>query len=115
MDYSREYLQGLPLEKKRADADRIIGIFIKDLLRDASNGWSSYLYNTNHVIIMKGAPAMTAAQEAAYAATDHRIPEISVEDLIPLFKERFPGCKVTYVDRLEIQGVFKKGILIDWS
>lgn len=106
--FSREFLQGLPeqrrQEAKKQQIDTIIRGFVGELQHAAANGKTSYMYNLNN----RRSMMMTGEQIVA-----------ANEDLIIAFQNKFPGCNVSYqetwVDTSANTRVLTKGILIDWS
>jgi hypothetical protein len=43
--FSRNYLQGLPLERKRAEVVTLISSFLTSILRAAASGQKQYLFD----------------------------------------------------------------------
>ncbi len=104
--YSREYLQGIPEQRKQAVIDQITQSFRGELLNAAALGKTSYMYirTTKNNGIMNTYPPM---------------PEITDAELIAGLFTRFPGCKINYEESwTEVSPtnrILKKGIVIDWS
>ena len=106
---SREYLQGLPEERKLAYIDRMIDMFVADLLNTAEQGKTSYMYV--RPVVKKGIQAFPPAP--SYHSN------ITNDDLIARFQTRFLGCSISYqetwVDVSPSNRILKSGIVIDWS
>ena len=107
--YSREYLQQLSAQRKRERIDVIISTFIRDLENQAALGKTFYMYNTQ-LLLNRSRHAIGGIPSD---------PEISVDDLLVRFRERFQDCDVNYeetwVDQSNNTKVLRKGIIIDWS
>ncbi len=103
--YTREYLQGLPEQRKQQHIDSIVGQFQGELVATAASGKTSYMYCRPDM--HKGVHCHPPP------------PMLSDEELILGFQTRFPGCKVSYeeswVDTGRDTRTLKKGIVIDWS
>ena len=103
--FSREYLQGLPEERKQQQIDSIINTFRGDLLNAAATGKTSYMY------------VRPDSRKVAHCFPPP--PVLTNEDLVAGFQTRFPGCKVSYeeswVKTATDTQVLKSGIVIDWS
>jgi len=81
--FSRAYLQGLQSASREIEFEKLIAPVLSDVGQAARTGRSSYAFSTRLAIL-----------------------SWKVEDLLPLFKAKFPDCTITYADKL---------ILIDWS
>jgi len=117
---SREFLRGIPAKIQREKVDRIIKSFYHDLYTVASAGATSYFYNRSLIpdtlpikTVCSKKSMMTFAQSEIYESI------MSPDELVPLFKEKFPDCKITYeeqwVNTTDNTRLLKKGIRIDWS
>jgi len=103
---SREYLQSIRDEEYPVgygEADKIISTFIIDLKRAAWHGKSSYFFDMSKYI------QVSPWVKAEFTYT------ISLEELIHDFQEKFARCEVAYKEDWIIDGVIKKGIMIDWA
>lgn len=107
--FSRTYLQSIPQKKKEETIDRIISEFSHELLSDAESGKTMYMYETHRLDLHNN-------------RIRHRFPpplQISLDDLADRFKQRFPGCSISYQETWIIQNnntkILKKGVVIDWS
>ena len=107
---SREFLRGIPAKIQREKVDRIIKAFYHDLYTTASAGATSYFYNRS---LIPDTPPIKTVVTKVYESI------MSPDELVPLFKEKFPDCKITYeeqwVNTADNTRVLKKGIRIDWS
>ena len=103
---SRESLQSIRGEKYPegyGEADKIISTFIIDLERVAWHGNTSYFFDmTKYTQVSPGVKA-----EFSYT--------ISLEELLHDFQEKFARCEVIYREDWMVDGIVKKGIMIDWS
>ncbi len=104
--FSREYLQNVPEQRKQQHIDNIVQSFCNDLLNNAAQGKTCYIY-TKLDNSMRGVQCFPP------------LPVLTNEDLILGFEARFPGCKVSYEESWVESGrdtrTLKKGIVIDWS
>jgi hypothetical protein len=98
------------IENKKKEAMRLISQFIHLLHQTAGYGDTSFFYNMTKMKFTSSPPlVIEEGNKKIYDAT-YSVP---IEELIPLFQEKFPNCKVTYQDAYGDE--LKKGILIDWS
>ena len=115
---SRQYLQSLPLEVKRAEVSSLISTFQKALLSAAGSGQTSYLFDMTNADYIIESPQKDVMKQSVYTSLNPPY-TIPLDELIQLFKERFPDCTITYqelmVDTKFNFKVPQKGILIDWS
>lgn len=104
--FTREYLQGVPEQRKQQHIDAIVGQFQGELVATAASGKTSYMYCRPDI---RG--HVNSCNPNQLNLTD--------EELILGFQTRFPGCKVSYeeswVDTGRDTRTLKKGIVIDWS
>ena len=114
--YSREFLRGIPAEKKREVINRIISTFISDLYNQAASGKTTYMYNTQ--LLDNYNYNMNKLRHIGQGGPPPD-PEILIDELLAGIRERFPDCDVNYeetwVDQSNNTKVLKKGIIIDWS
>ena len=104
--YSRDYLQGIPEQRKQAIIDQFTASFRGELFNAAALGKTSYMYNRS-------------TKHNSGITTYPPPPEITDAELIAGFTTRFPGCKIYYeevwTDVSSTKRILKKGIIIDWS
>ena len=103
---SREYLQSIRDKEYPVgygEADKIISTFIIDLKRAAWHGKSSYFFDMSKYI------QVSPWVKAEFTYT------ISLEELIHDFQEKFARCEVIYKEDWVVDGITKKGIVIDWA
>lgn len=92
--FSRDYLQGLLSATREAAFERLIRPILDEVGQAARAGKISYAFS------------MQLASEFWTA-----------DELLPLFKEKFPGCTVTYEVKW-VDGatrVFSNHVVVDWS
>lgn len=104
--FSREYLQSIPEKRKQEQIDSIVQGFKIEIQNAAAMGGTSYRY-------------VKSERGRAHAYTHPPPPQLTNEELIAGFKERFPGCKVFYEESWVASSAttqtLVKGIVIDWS
>jgi hypothetical protein len=119
--FSRAYLQGRPLEHKRKEVSKLISIFQQALLSAADSGSTSYLFDMTNTDYISQITQPDNMKQTIHIRTSFTNPSYSmpIDEIIPLFQERFPDCTITYqelmVDTKFNFKVPQKGILIDWS
>jgi len=110
--YSRTYLQGIPMESKRAEVSRIITSFINELRDHAGQGHTTFLFDMTNMRYV----APDKNKQISKFMTTYSIPK---EELVPLFQEKFPDCVVTlqevWIETYSNTKTLKSGILIDWT
>lgn len=110
--FSRNYLQGLPLERKRAEVVTLISSFLTSILRAAASGQKQYLFDMTEMTYDPSMDPPSNINVSKYYT-------IPIDEMVPLFLEKFPDCTITYqelmVDTKFNFKVPQKGILIDWS
>jgi hypothetical protein len=106
---NRYHLHSLPQRWGQYDgadyveADEMICTFIINLERAAANRVTSYFFDmSKYTQVSPGVKA-----EFSYTSP--------LDELIHDFQERFSGSEVTYKEDWIIDGVIKKGIMIDWA
>jgi hypothetical protein len=103
--FSREYLQSIPEKRKQEQIDNIIQGFKVDILNAAAMGGTSYRY--------------VKSERGRVHSRHPPPPQLTNEELIAGFQERFPGCKVFYEESWVASSAttqtLVKGIVIDWS
>lgn len=122
--YSRDYLIKLPAQIKREKAYEMIHRVQKCVYAIAASGKSLYYLDMTNAVYEPPVPPPIPGQTVklygggAYRDDTNTYP-LPMDELIPLFQERFPGCQVTYkeewVDTTSNTKTLKKGICIDWS
>ncbi len=116
--YSRAYLKSLP-EKMRLDfiEKTIITYLYNNVRHEAINGKTLYRFP---VSLLKQSHSNTVLM--AHYINNQPPPELTVEELIPIIRTKFPDCKVfydeTWID--EVRGheqakYLSKSIVIDWT
>lgn len=103
---SRDYLQSIRGGKYPegcGEADKIISTFIIDLERVAWQGNTSYFFD------MSKYTQVSPGVKAEFSYT------ISLEELLHDLQEKFARCEVIYKEDWMVDGIVKKGIMIDWS
>lgn len=77
------------MDSKKKEANRLISQFIYFLNQTAAYGDTSFFFNMTK---MKYEPDTSSINQ--------KVPTYSVpiNELIPLFEERFPSCRITYQD-----------------
>jgi len=128
--YSREYLTELPAKSKREQnqrvVDEIMKSFIQELNKAALSGAKSYIFDMSNLEYvppsqmtsngMQRSPRSYNGMGNGMVIMQYSIP---MDELIFLFKERFPGCEVTqkgeWIDINSNMRTFKDGLCIDWS
>jgi hypothetical protein len=103
---TREYLQNIHASQYPVgygEADEIISTFVIDLERVAWHGNTSYFFD------MSKYSQVSPGAKAEFTYT------ISLEELIHDFQEKFARCEVIYKEDWVIDGITKKGIMIDWA
>lgn len=127
--YSREYLTELPAKSKREQNQRVVEeimkSFIQELNKAALSGAKSYMFDMSNVEYVPPSQMTTSngmqRSPRSYNGIGMVIMQYSIpiDELIALFKERFPGCEVTqkeeWVDTNSNTRTLKKGLCIDWS
>jgi hypothetical protein len=127
--FSREKLQGIPAEIKRSQFEQFVNSFIGDLKATAADGETTYLVNLSPYLQMKLQAQQHRMLQSPHLKVRAMIrqpiepPQMQIgaaaTELIPLFKEKFPDCTITYqeiwTDTDAKTRVLKEGILIDWS
>jgi hypothetical protein len=103
--YTRAFLQGLPEQRKREEADRLINDHVERVKQLAAQGKTSYMFEPDN---------------KAYKPPQHPpLPVVTNEHFIAAFQRKFPDCTVSYqeawVDVDATNRILKRGILIDWS
>jgi len=110
--FSRSYLQTLPLDHKRNEVSRLISTFLTSLLRTAASGQKQYLFDMTEMTYSPSMMPPSSLNVSKYYT-------MPIDEMVPLFLEKFPECTVTYqefmIDTPVNFKVPKKGILIDWS
>jgi hypothetical protein len=104
--FSRERLRDISSEyEEEIDViiDEIICSFIFDLYRASRNGITSYLFD------------MTKYNQVSPGVKSDFSYPTSLDELLHEFQERFSGSKLTYKEDWVIDGIKKKGIMIDWA
>ena len=103
--FTRAFLQGLPEQRKREEADRRIQVHVDGIKQFAAQGKTSYMFepdNNRHNPVQH-----------------HSIPVLTNDDFVAAFQRKFPDCTVTYqeawVDVDATNRILKRGIVIDWS
>jgi len=114
--FSRAFLQGVPDQRKQQRIDKFIKGFMRELEQNAAEGKTSYRVSLgNNYAGMK--PYKATLNMNTGTAIDE--PVITNEDYISAFKQRFPGCRITYeekwIDASSNTKHLTKAILIDWS
>jgi hypothetical protein len=104
--YSREYLRGVPEERKQQSIEQIINQFGLEVVNTAAAGKTSYMVDMNR----------TRQDNMSLAPPP---PKFTDEELIAAIQKRYPDCKVNYEEKWVETGrntrVRKTGIVIDWS
>lgn len=104
--FSRDYLRGIPEQRKQAIIDQITASFRGELFNAAASGKTSYMYSRS----TKHNGGMITCPPA---------PEVTDAELIAGLFTRFPGCNIyyeeTWTDVNPTNRTLKKGIVIDWS
>ena len=99
--YSADYLQSLPAKQRRDAIRNAVDNLYQPILVAATSGKTSYLVNVG-----------TYLKQIAFTT-------ITIDDLLEGFRDKFPGCKVEYMETWEDvrPGVReqRRGILIDWT
>ena len=103
--YTRAFLQGLPEQRKREEADRLINDHVERVKQLAAQGKTSYMFEPDN---------------KAHKPPQHpSFPVVTNEHFIAAFQRKFPDCTVSYqeawVDVDATNRILKRGILIDWS
>ena len=125
--YSREFLTELPAKRKRELDQRVVEeimkSFIQELSMAALSGAKSYMFDMSNTEYVPPSQMTTSngMQRSPRVYNGKIIMQYSIpmDELIALFKERFPGCEVTqkeeWVDTNSNTRTLKKGLCIDWS
>ena len=107
--YSREYLRGVPEERKQQQFDQIINRFQYDVINSAATGKTSFMVDVNP--IRQPVQQITTPPTPTFTFTDN--------ELITAIQKRYPDCTVKYDEQWVETGrdtrKLKKGIVIDWS
>jgi hypothetical protein len=120
MNYTREYLQGLAQENKKNEVSLMISLFIDDLKKIAGSGGKQYLVDFSNV---RFDPYATQTLPNQIGVAPRSLQAVlyfkSLDEMIPFFHERFPGCTIyvheEWVDVTPTSRCLKRGILIDWT
>lgn len=102
--FSREYLQGLPEQRKQQIIRNVIPSFIQQVQQAAATGITFSIFDPSAVehMHLRASPL-----------------PITTEDYIIVFQSIFPGCVIeyreTWVETSATSRVLKKGIVVDWS
>jgi hypothetical protein len=113
--YSRSYLQSLPEKHKQEHIELMIREFVHNVNRCATMGKTSCLYS------IVDDSARRHRNHLGMITSPHQPspPEVTTEDLIAAFQNKFPGCTITYeenwVETTPNTKTLTKGILVDWS
>ncbi len=103
IEFSRTYLQSLPAAARKAEFDQLFRTFIGEVAQAARAGKTSYVFSMQLVGPTGRPPGGTW----------------TADELLPLFKEKFPDCTVHYeemwIDVTSTSRHFSKRIVIDWS
>jgi hypothetical protein len=103
--YSREYLRGVPEERKQQKIEQIINQFGLEVVNAAAAHNTSYMVDINRT---RQNDCLTPPP-----------PKFTNAELIAAIQKRFPGCVVKYDEQWVETGrntqVRKAGIVIDWS
>ena len=114
--FSRSYLLGVPNEYRKTEFNQMVSLFIQDLLKSASESKTSYFYDMTKMTLIEPNPPSSLALKTRRLGQSYTIP---MDELLPMFQEKFPDCKVTYeegwMNSTPTQKVLRKGIMIDWS
>jgi hypothetical protein len=121
--YSREYLRSIPFENKIKEVNRIVNSFMPALRKAASNGDKFYFFDMTYMRYVSPQPSGQPKSNPAPTPPPYNSAEmeysVSIEEMIPMFTAKFPGCDVNYQETW-VQGdpgirILKKGIIIDWT
>jgi hypothetical protein len=105
---TREYLQNLPIQRRKEHVAQFCQQYRQAILNHAANGHTNYIItsDTNH---KKG-----LISNAQWMNTPP-----STEEIIEFLKEKFPDSKISYEEQWQDvapgRRELKKGILVDWS
>lgn len=105
--FSREFLQGLPEQRKQQAIHNGIQSFIQSVQESAAIGRTSCIFEPpschTQLQTCPPQPALT----------------ITIDDYIQAFKQIFPECMIEYrevwVELSSTSRTLKKGIVVDWS
>lgn len=116
--YSREFLQGLPEQKKQQEIDNIVQNFWQSLYQSAESGQSTYFFDmTNMRRVMPSDPTQNRQIQTKAAMNSQTT--MTNEEIVTRFQQKFPDCSVKYgeewVESNASTKVLKRGITIDWS
>ena len=113
--FSRNYLLGLPAAHRKSQLERVITPILSEVHGAAMGGKTSYAFNMQRA----GGPIRYRPHPQMQEQGQPPLPPRTVEELLPLFKEKFPYCAVTYeevwIDDTPTRRYLSKQILIDWS
>lgn len=102
--FSREYLQGIPEQRKQQAIRNNIQPFIQTVQQYAAMGKTSCLFEPQSVRIMQTCPPT---------------PIPTTEEYITALQTIFPDCIIeyreTWTETSATSRVLKKGIVVDWS
>jgi predicted adenine nucleotide alpha hydrolase (AANH) superfamily ATPase len=120
INYSREYLRGIPgklKQKRKQDLIRVmVGSVGNPVTVAATKEKTSYMIDEQVYAKYQVPPH---PQEFQHLETYLRDVVLTKEEILYALQEKFPGCVVsfqeTWVDAEDNTRVLKKGILIDWS
>jgi len=105
--YSRDYLRGVPEERKQQKIEQIINQFGLEVVNAAAAHNTSYMVDMN----------LTHQNDSMCLAPPP--PKFTNAELIAAIQKRYPDCKVNYEEKWVETGrntrVRKTGIVIDWS
>ncbi len=111
--YSADYLQSLPAKQRRDAIRTAVDHLHSSVLTAATAGKTSHLVNVDQYV--------GDSKNKAFGKS-HTYPppyNVTIDDLLGGFQDKFPGCKVEYTETWEDvrPGVREQrsGILIDWS
>jgi hypothetical protein len=105
--FSRTYLQGLPAAYRKGQFESAIIPILSEVRRVAREGKTSYAFS------------ILRAGQAHHPQTALSLALWTAEELLPLFKDKFPDCAVNYeeawIDETPTRRCLSKRIVIDWS
>ena len=114
--FSRAFLQGIPDQRKQQRIDKFIKGFMRELEQNAAEGKTSYRVSVGNNYAGMKYYHQPLNMNAGMALDE---PVITTEDYISAFKQKFPGCRITYeekwIDASSNTKHLTKGIIIDWS
>jgi hypothetical protein len=87
-----------------------------NLIRAANEGHTSYLYDMTNMRFIPPVPYNQRHMVQSTFACGSSNYTIPLEEILPLLKEKFPGCDISYKEEHNDESKsLKKGILINWS